>query len=137
MSVGVKVTINGWNKIREIIKQSKNKYGLLYSASSGGCSGFNFELGLLDETTYRKMSKMKYVTILMDDSPKGNHETAERFDVDATVYVDPTSEMFLLGTTIDYIKEDYSKGQFENKFIFEVDKELLSTCGCGTSFTPK
>jgi iron-sulfur cluster assembly accessory protein len=123
MSVGVKVTINGWNKIREIIKQSKNKYGLLYSASSGGCSGFNFELGLLDETTYRKMSKMKYVTILID--------------IDATVYVDPTSEMFLLGTTIDYIKEDYSKGQFENKFIFEVDKELLSTCGCGTSFTPK
>jgi Fe-S cluster assembly iron-binding protein IscA len=53
------------------------------------------------------------------------------------VYVDPASEMFLLGTTIDYIKEDYSKGQFENKFIFEVDKELLSTCGCGTSFTPK
>jgi len=69
------------------------------------------------------MSKMKYVTILID--------------IDATVYVDPTSEMFLLGTTIDYIKEDYSKGQFENKFIFEVDKELLSTCGCGTSFTPK
>ena len=123
MSVGVKVTINGWNKIREIIKQSKNKYGLLYSASSGGCSGFNFELGLLDETTYRKMSKMKYVTILID--------------IDATVYVDPASEMFLLGTTTDYIKEDYSKGQFENKFIFEVDKELLSTCGCGTSFTPK
>jgi len=123
MSVGVKVTRNGWNKIRDIIKQSKNKYGLLYSASSGGCSGFNFELGLLDETTYKKMSKMKYVTILID--------------IDATVYVDPTSEMFLLGTTIDYIKEDYSKGQFENKFIFEVDKELLSTCGCGTSFTPK
>jgi len=123
MSVGVKVTINGWNKIRDILKQSKNKHGLLYSASSGGCSGFNFELGLLDETTYRKMSKMKYVTILID--------------IDATVYVDPTSEMFLLGTTIDYITEDYSKGQFENKFIFEVDKTLLSTCGCGTSFTPK
>jgi len=128
MSVGVKVTINGWNKIRDILKQSKNKHGLLYSASSGGCSGFNFELGLLDETTYDKMSKMKYVTILKDNPPSGDY---------ATVYVDPTSEMFLLGTTIDYITEDYSKGQFENKFIFEVDKTLLSTCGCGTSFTPK
>jgi len=124
--VGIQVTKNGWNKIREIIKQSNNKYGLLYSASSGGCSGFNFDLGLLDETTYKKMSKMKYLTVL----------TEPRSSI-TKVYVDPMSEMHLLGTTIDYITEDYSKGQFENKFIFEVDKELLSTCGCGTSFTPK
>ena len=47
------------------------------------------------------------------------------------------SEMHLLGTTIDYIKEDYLKGQFESKFIFDVDKDLLMTCGCGISFTPK
>ena len=124
--VGIQVTKNGWNKIREIIKQSNNKYGLLYSASSGGCSGFNFDLGLLDETTYKKMSKMKYLTVL----------TEPRSSI-TKVYVDPMSEMHLLGTTIDYITEDYSKGQFENKFIFEVDKELLSTCGCGTSFTLK
>ena len=124
--VGIQVTKNGWNKIREIIKQSNNKYGLLYSASSGGCSGFNFDLGLLDETTYKKMSKMKYLTVL----------TEPRSSI-TKVYVDPMSEMHLLGTTIDYITEDYSKGQFENKFIFEVDKDLLSTCGCGISFTPK
>jgi len=122
-TVGIQVTVNAWQKISEIMIQSNNKYGLLYSASSGGCSGFNFDLGLLDKPTYKKMSKMKYVTILTD--------------VNAKVYVDPMSEMFLLGTTIDYITEDYSKGQFENKFIFEVDKELLSTCGCGTSFTLK
>ena len=66
---------------------------------------------------------MKYLTVLTESELK--------------VYVDPISEMHLLGTTIDYIKEDYSQGQFENKFIFEVDKDLLLTCGCGTSFTPK
>jgi len=121
--VGIQVTVNAWQKISEIMIQSNNKYGLMYSASSGGCSGFNFDLGLLDKPTYKKMSKMKYVTILTD--------------VNAKVYVDPMSEMHLLGTTIDYIKEDYSQGQFENKFIFEVDKDLLSTCGCGISFTPK
>ena len=124
--VGIQVTVNAWQKISEIMIQSNNKYGLLYSASSGGCSGFNFDLGLLDETTYKKMSKMKYLTVL----------TEPRSSI-TKVYVDPMSEMHLLGTTIDYIKEDYSLGQFENKFIFEVDKELLSTCGCGTSFTPK
>ena len=121
--VGIQVTKNAWQKISEIMKQSKNKYGLLFSSSSGGCSGFNFELGLLDKKTYESIIKLKYLTVLTD--------------VDAKVYVDPISELHLLGTTIDYIKEDYSKGQFENKFIFDVDKDLLLTCGCGTSFTPK
>ena len=121
--VGIQVTVNAWQKISEIMKQSKNKYGLLFSSSSGGCSGFNFELGLLDKKTYDSIIKLKYLTVLTESELK--------------VYVDPISEMHLLGTTIDYIKEDYSKGQFENKFIFEVNKDLLMTCGCGTSFTPK
>ena len=124
--VGIQVTVNAWQKISEIMKQSKNKYGLLFSSSSGGCSGFNFELGLLDKKTYKNIIKQKYLTILTEPSSSL-----------AKVYVDPMSEMHLLGTTIDYIKEDYSKGQFENKFIFDVDKDLLLTCGCGTSFTPK
>ena len=123
---GIQVTVNAWKKISEIMKQSNNKYGLLFSSSSGGCSGFNFELGLLDKTTYESIIKHKYLTVL----------TEPRSSI-TKVYVDPISELHLLGTTIDYIKEDYSKGQFENKFIFEVDKDLLLTCGCGTSFTPK
>ena len=47
------------------------------------------------------------------------------------------SEMALLGTTIDYISEDYNQGVFENKFIFTPDKDYASSCGCGISFTPK
>ena len=45
--------------------------------------------------------------------------------------------MYLLGTTIDYIHEDYSKGQFESKFKFELNKESMTGCGCGVSFSPK
>ena len=45
--------------------------------------------------------------------------------------------MYLLGTTIDYISEDYSKGQYESKFVFNVDKKFASSCGCGISFSPK
>ena len=45
--------------------------------------------------------------------------------------------MFLLGTTINYISEDYEKGIFENKFVFTPDKKIASSCGCGISFTPK
>ena len=44
--------------------------------------------------------------------------------------------MYLLGTTVDYIQEDYGKGIFESKFKFEINKEKMSSCGCGISFTP-
>ena len=117
------VTKKAWQKMGEIIRQSKNKFGFLYSASSGGCNGFSFKLGLLDESEHSKISSMKYLTILNES--------------DTSVYIDPLSEMYLLGTTIDYVNEDYTKGQLESKFVFEVDKDLMSSCGCGISFSPK
>ena len=40
-------------KIREILHVTKNKYGMIYSASSGGCNGFNFELDLLTEDLHK------------------------------------------------------------------------------------
>ena len=45
--------------------------------------------------------------------------------------------MYLLGTTIDYINEDYKNGIYESKFKFDIDKDLMTTCGCGISFSPK
>ena len=45
--------------------------------------------------------------------------------------------MYLIGTTIDYINEDFSKGVFENKFVYKIDRELASSCGCGVSFMPR
>jgi iron-sulfur cluster assembly accessory protein len=120
--MAIKVTSRAWTKIRQILHQTTNNIGFVYSASSGGCNGFNFSLHLLDDDTYKTIKSHRFRTVLHDD--------------DAHVYVDPMSEMYLLGTTIDHVKEDYANGQYESKFIFEVDKELLSTCGCGTSFTP-
>ena len=45
--------------------------------------------------------------------------------------------MYLLGTTIDYINEDYSKGLYESKFKFNINKDIMSSCGCGISFSIK
>jgi iron-sulfur cluster assembly accessory protein len=122
--IGISVTQNAWTKMKNIIKVSKNKCGFIYSVSSGGCNGFNFELNLLDNKRHREISNNKIKPILL----KNNN---------THLYIDPSSEMYLLGTTIDYINEDYIKGKFENKFIFNIDKKLASSCGCGTSFTPK
>ena len=119
----IHVTKNAWNKMSSIIQLSKNPYGFIYSASSGGCNGFNFELNLLENKVYEQIIENKYHTVLNEGSTK--------------LYIDPISEMYLLGTTIDYIHEDYSKGQFESKFNFEINKDLMSSCGCGISFSPK
>ena len=56
---------------------------------------------------------------------------------DIKILIDPMTEMLLLGTTIDYVSENFEKGIFENKFIFTADKTVASSCGCGISFNPK
>jgi iron-sulfur cluster assembly accessory protein len=107
-----------------IMQVSKNKLGFLYSASSGGCNGFNFELNLLDNEIHDEICSKKLKPLVIKNN-------------DMNLYVDPASELYLLGTTIDYIREDYQKEQYENKFVFQIDKKLATSCGCGTSFSPK
>ena len=41
--------------MENIIQVSKNKFGFLYSVSSGGCNGFNFELNLLDDNVTKEL----------------------------------------------------------------------------------
>ena len=119
----IKVTKNAWNKMSQIIRLTKNQYGFVYSASSGGCNGFNFELNLLKEGEYNKIKNNKFYTVLNDRN--------------TNLYVDPLSELYLLGTSIDYVTEDLSSGEFESKFKFGINKELMTSCGCGVSFSPK
>tara|TARA_Y100000389_G_scaffold153331_1_gene153531 strand:- start:4437 stop:4805 length:369 start_codon:yes stop_codon:yes gene_type:complete len=119
----IQITKLAWKKMSSIIRQSKNKFGFLYSAEAGGCNGFNFNLNLMNQNEYDTISNTRFITKYEND--------------DTCVYVDPMTEMHLFGTTIDYIEEDFAKGLFENKFVYHVDKDLMRTCGCGTSFTLK
>jgi len=122
MSLPIKITQTAWKKLFDISSKSNNNR-FLFSATSGGCNGFNFNLNLIagDEK------------VIMWKKRKANYISNDKI----TVYIDPLSELYLLGTTIDYINQDYKKNIFESKFIFDIDKELASTCGCGISFTPK
>ena len=119
--IGIRVTQKAWNKMEEII-QTSNNLGFLFQATSGGCNGFNFKLDTLDKKTFRIMKN----PMVMQNNSLG-----------VKLYIDPKSEMFLLGTVIDHVKEDYSNGQYESKFLFQVDPKLASSCGCGISFSPK
>jgi iron-sulfur cluster assembly protein len=117
----IKITNNAWKKIFDISSKSQNNK-LLFGAKSGGCNGFNFNLKLLNTNEYAEIINFK-PNYLENNNIK--------------VFIDPYSEMHLFGTEIDYVKEDFNKGIFENKFIFNIDKKIASSCGCGVSFIPK
>ena len=118
----INVTANAWKKMGSIIQKSNNKNGFIFGANSGGCNGFNFDLRLIETKEQQEIMKMK-PSILTNN--------------EVNLYIEPLSEMYLIGTTIDYINEDFSKGIFENKFVYKIDRELASSCGCGVSFMPR
>jgi len=108
------------------VLRDTNHYAFLFSAKGGGCNGFNYHLKAVNEveltTLFGKNSKIPPTSY--------THE-------DHTLFVDPMSEMILMGTTIDYVQEDYSKQIYESKFTFTPQKELATSCGCGVSFSPR
>src|SRR5215831_16326022 len=81
--------------------------GLRVSVIGGGCSGFQYSLGL-------------------DDRP-GEDDSIAVFD-GVRVFVDPTSAPYLSGTTVDYVDGLHGAG-----FKF-VNPNAERTCGCGSSF---
>ena len=121
----INITKSAWSKLGQIIKAqgaqgAQGTYVFLFSASSGGCNGFNYDLSTIDKREFKELIKPNIL----------EHE-------DIIFAVDPLAEMYLLGTTIDYVKEDYSKNIFESKFVFIPDKNMATSCGCGVSFNPK
>jgi iron-sulfur cluster assembly accessory protein len=121
----INISKSAWDKMKEIIsRQSAESF--LFSATSGGCNGFNYNLRLLN--------KEKYNNYFMNNH-KIKPTKIENGDI--KILIDPMTEMLLLGTTIDYVSENFEKGIFENKFIFTADKTVASSCGCGISFNPK
>jgi iron-sulfur cluster assembly accessory protein len=118
------VTNNAWNKMTDIVNKKTQYFGFLFSITSGGCNGFNYDFNILGGDKYLELMNNKRKPTIVE---KNNIK----------IFIDPIAEMYLFGTTIDHISEDYEKGLFENKFIFLPDKKIASSCGCGISFTPK
>ena len=118
----INITKQAFTKMNNIMQKSNNTSGFIFGVTSGGCNGFNFDLRLIPEKELKDIQKLKPSIIT---------------DGDVNVYIEPLSEIHLFGTTIDYSEEDYSKGIFESKFEYKIDKKLASSCGCGVSFMPR
>jgi len=96
-------------KVKEVMNREGLKDGgLRISIVGGGCSGFQYNLGL-------------------DDSPREDDTIIEQGGV--KLFVDPISQQYVYGTTIDYVNGLHGAG-----FKF-VNPNAARTCGCGSSFS--
>jgi iron-sulfur cluster assembly protein len=99
---------NAANRIKEIMsKAEKDLVGLRVGVKSGGCAGMSYIMEYTKEV-------------------KPNDEVIE--DKGVKLFVDPGAIMYLLGTEMDYKKD-----QFSSSFIFKNPNET-ERCGCGESF---
>ena len=96
------------NRIKEIISNAKdNSVGVRIGVKSGGCAGMSYIMEYAKEIN-------------------PNDEIIE--DKGVKVFIDPGAIMYLLGTEMDYKKE-----QFSSSFVFNNPNET-ERCGCGESF---
>ena len=99
---------NAANRIKEIISNDETKsVGVRVGVKSGGCAG------------------MSYV---MEYAKEINPTDEIIEDKGVKVFIDPSAIMYLLGTEMDYKKD-----QFSSTFIFKNPNET-ERCGCGESF---
>ena len=104
----IKLSDNAANRIKEIMSNAeKDALGVRVSVKSGGCAGMSYvmeytkEANLADEIVEEKGVK---------------------------VFIDPAAVLYLLGTEMDYKKEEFS-----SSFVFNNPNET-ERCGCGESF---
>lgn len=102
----IKLTDSAADKMKKILAESDST-GIRVSVLGGGCSGLQYKL---------EASK----DILKDDKVI--------IEKEVELYVDKKSSLFLVGTTIDFVKDIMQMGF---KFI---NPNAKRTCGCGESF---
>jgi iron-sulfur cluster assembly protein len=95
-------------RVKEIMAQATESIvGVRVGVTSGGCAGMSYV--------------MEYV-----EKADPNDEVIE--DKGVKVLIDPKAVMYLLGTEMDYKKEEFS-----SSFVFKNPNET-ERCGCGESF---
>ena len=104
----IKLSDNAALRIKEIMSSDENdSLGVRVSVKTGGCAG------------------MSYV---MDYTKEVNPSDELIEDKGVKVFVDSAAVMYLLGTEMDYKKEELS-----SSFVFNNPNET-ERCGCGESF---
>jgi iron-sulfur cluster assembly accessory protein len=104
----ITLTDRAARRIREIVGAEPGKAALRVAVAGGGCSGFQYEFEL-------------------EGGAGGGDHVIERDG--ATVVIDATSLVYLLGSEIDFV-DDLIGAQFRIN-----NPNATASCGCGTSFS--
>ena len=108
MKQAITLTENAASRIKDIMSKDENKsLGVRVGVKSGGCAGMSY---------------------IMEYAKEINPTDEIIEDKGVKVFIDPSAIMYLLGTEMDYKKE-----QFSSTFIFKNPNET-ERCGCGESF---
>lgn len=108
LSVPPKVTDRAFARIAEINAASGNRQALRVAVEGGGCSGFQYEIALVDAASDDDL-------VLEKDG--------------AQVLIDPVSLPFLADAVINFSEELIGA-----RFVID-NPNATSSCGCGTSFS--
>ncbi|ETX03222.1 MAG: hypothetical protein ETSY1_00695 [Candidatus Entotheonella factor] len=104
----IHVTPSAAEKIQELMaKEGDADYGLRMSVLAGGCSGFQYQMGL-------------------EEAPTDNDQVFTSNGI--KVFVDNKSALYLAGVQVDY-----KNGLMESGFNI-TNPNAQTTCGCGQSF---
>ena len=104
----IKLSDNAAQRIKEIMsKAESNAVGVRVGVKSGGCAGMSYIMEYTKEIN-------------------PNDEIIEEKGV--KLFIDSGAIMYLLGTEMDYKKEEFS-----SSFVFKNPNET-ERCGCGESF---
>jgi iron-sulfur cluster assembly protein len=104
----MQLTDNAAEQVKILLAdRGKPSIGVRVGVKSGGCSGLKYFVEYADE-------KNPFDEIIQD---KG-----------VTILIDPKALMYLLGTQMDFVSE-----QFKSGFTFTNPNEK-GKCGCGSSF---
>ena len=108
MKQAITLSNSAATRIKEIMsKDEKNSLGVRVGVKSGGCAGRSYIMEYAKEIN-------------------PNDEVIENKGV--KVFIDAGAIMYLLGTEMDYKKEEFS-----STFVFKNPNET-ERCGCGESF---
>ena len=95
------------SRIKEVLSKDEKSLGVRIGVKSGGCAGMEYVMEYAKEIN-------------------PNDEVIEQKGV--KLFVDPGAVMYLLGTEMDFKKEELS-----STFVFKNPNET-ERCGCGESF---
>jgi iron-sulfur cluster assembly accessory protein len=103
----ITITESAATKIKQLMPEGDVEYGLRMRVVGGGCSGFQYQMGL-------------------EETPGANDKVYTSNGV--KVFIDMKSALYLAGVEVDYLDSLMQSG-------FKItNPNAKTTCGCGQSF---